>query len=715
MARKDTIKLGFEIDGMDESLNQLEQAVDEVKSLKQQLAEAEDAAIDLAGQPIVDQVELQKAIEKAGRLKSVVEETNQQIDLFASSSKYERVSRSLGGVRESLMSLNFEEASQRANTLATAAGDISFKDATKSLKGLGSTFINLGKSLLTNPLFLLAAAIVGIVLVIKELMDQVGLTKVIMEQLGKVFEVLMIPIDAMIQTLKDLTDWLGWTNNAAEDLAEANSVAMTNMANKSSEATAQIVQDLDNQIRMAQLLGESTEELERTRIEQLEANALAQATAAAAEYEAARIKGELTDEEIEDLRLKSEEQRLSYEQAAANTAYFEAQMTKKKQDEEAARTKAEEDAENERKIKREANAKQRIADAEAEAQRLLGVERRIQDLALTLMEEGADKEILQNQLKYDRLIEDTLNNEKLTATEKQTLVDYYEKLAQQKEDEIVAEQDAKKAQQNAREMEAERAKQELKTNLQLTYMQEGVVKEQAIRTLAYEKEVSDLRSQLQQGLITKEEFDEYEKEAERRLQADLTQIEKTSNDEKVALKQAEMSSKFDLAMQAMGALQALTQAFAKEDERSAKRAFQINKALSLGITIAQTAQGIMVALAGPKDALTGQNFVKAGIVAATGAAQIATIMKSQFTPSGGGGGGTNPVGVVTSSATANIPTQTAPNALNPIGEENTGSQLFGMQNAGSRQGVEVRAYVVESDITGTQERLSTYQNRSEIG
>jgi hypothetical protein len=86
----------------------------------------------------------------------------------------------------------------------------------------------------------------------------------------------------------------------------------------------------------------------------------------------------------------------------------------------------------------------------------------------------------------------------------------------------------------------------------------------------------------------------------------------------------------DLAMNTLGALNGLVQAFAKDDEASQKRAFNANKAFGIAQAVISTAQGISAQLAVPQDAITGANFVKAGIVAATGAAQIATISKTQF-------------------------------------------------------------------------------------
>jgi hypothetical protein len=128
-------------------------------------------------------------------------------------------------------------------------------------------------------------------------------------------------------------------------------------------------------------------------------------------------------------------------------------------------------------------------------------------------------------------------------------------------------------------------------------------------------------------------------------------------------------AKLQLAGEIMGSLSALNTAFAKDDEESQKRAFKINKAISIGQAVISTAQGIIAQLAVPQDALTGTNFVKAGIVAATGAAQIATISKTQFKGTaatkpdapappalGGGNVGTQPRGFTSPVIDTDIPT-----------------------------------------------------------
>jgi hypothetical protein len=91
---------------------------------------------------------------------------------------------------------------------------------------------------------------------------------------------------------------------------------------------------------------------------------------------------------------------------------------------------------------------------------------------------------------------------------------------------------------------------------------------------------------------------------------------------------------------------------------------------------------------------TGAQFVEAGIAAAVGAAQIATISSQQFQAGGGGGGGVN----------TNIPRPTAPTTaprtpdFNVVGQSGTNALLQSLQDK------PMKAFVVGSEVS-TQQQL----------
>jgi hypothetical protein len=136
--------------------------------------------------------------------------------------------------------------------------------------------------------------------------------------------------------------------------------------------------------------------------------------------------------------------------------------------------------------------------------------------------------------------------------------------------------------------------------------------------------------------------------AETAVLTEIAALNKKESEDAKALQQ----TKVDLAMSTLTALSNLANAFADGDEQRQKKAFKLNKAIGIGQSIISTAQAVTGALSEPS-LIPGERFVKAGVAAAVGAAQIATIAKTQFNGGsnnitqptlGGGGAGASPVG-----------------------------------------------------------------------
>jgi hypothetical protein len=82
----------------------------------------------------------------------------------------------------------------------------------------------------------------------------------------------------------------------------------------------------------------------------------------------------------------------------------------------------------------------------------------------------------------------------------------------------------------------------------------------------------------------------------------------------------------ELRQLALGAITSIADSLAAGNERDQKKAFQINKAVSIGQAIQNTAQGVTKAFG--QGGVAG--FATGALVAAAGAAQIATIAKTKF-------------------------------------------------------------------------------------
>lgn len=160
---------------------------------------------------------------------------------------------------------------------------------------------------------------------------------------------------------------------------------------------------------------------------------------------------------------------------------------------------------------------------------------------------------------------------------------------------------------------------------------------------------------------------------------------KEAADKKVKRNQEIRDLIVDSANATIENLMKLNDIYDKDDEQAARRAFERGKKLQLLQAVINTAAGIMAQLSVPQDALTGANFVKAGVVALTGAVQIATISAQKFD----GGGQTT----ASSPSAPQIPSVQP--SFNIVGQSGTNQLLADI--AGQFQNP-VRAYVVNGDV-----------------
>ena len=733
------IKIKIETDGVDNLTNDLEQAGEASKNLKTQLREATLELQKLATTEGVDPNKVEEAAKKVGELRDAIADANEQANLFAAGSKYERVSGAFGEIQSAIANLDFEKAAARAKSFANIAADIKFGDAIQSAKQLGQTFMSIGKALLTNPLFLLAAVIVAIVAAIVKLLKETGLLKVIMEKLGEVFDFLMIPINALIAGIKKLTDWFGWTANAAEESAERQAAAAEKAADAQQKAGESRIQSLETQIRLAEAEGKSTEGLERKKLQEIRKTAEARAKADRERFDAEKKKGDLSAEEIAQLKETARQSRLAFKQAADDVKVFQAELKAERQ--KASDDKKKEDAESlaeEKKAAADAY-KERLAKAREFASNRLAAERQIEDLKLEMMADGIAKELEANRIKYERLREDTLASTTLIQSEKDKIIKSYNELEIQNNKELVDKKAAddkavqdKKAEELVAAAEAEGlreievAQEIARRKAELAAGAEGQDPYEKIRTDAelkrtveeetFQNELLDLQRRLDEKLLTEQEYNQLTEIATTEHTDRIGQINEEAVEKEKELNKAKREMALQATMGLLGGINDLVQAFAGKSEAAQKKAFKVNQAFQIAQATIDTIKGGISAFTGMVSQIPGPVGIVLGAVAAAGvvASGIASIKKIASTKFQGTGGGGAPSIPAASAGTGGGSAPTPP-SLTLSGQANEGSQGQGDQQPGLRQQPTIKAVVVESDITKTQNRLATYQQRSEIG
>jgi hypothetical protein len=311
----------------------------ELRSLKAAIAEASDPE------------QMAALAARAGEVADRIKDANDAVNVFASGSKFEQISNSFGGIRDSLMSLDFEEASEKAKVFSKSLGGLNAQDISKSMKGLTSTvttmggaFVKLGAQILTNPIFLLSAVITAIVVAIGVWLNKIGV-------LQKAIDFLMTPINLLIDAFKELTDWLGLTSYAAEENARTMEKANEKAFKSSEKRTAAISDQYDIEIAKAKAAGKDTTKLELDKSKSISDAAKKRLADARSEY--AELKGLSDKDSIE--RRKALRKRIEEENKLIKDGSKERQLIEiaDQAEAKAAADKAAEEA----KAKREAAAK----------------------------------------------------------------------------------------------------------------------------------------------------------------------------------------------------------------------------------------------------------------------------------------------------------------------------------------------------------------------
>ena len=157
-----------------------EEVVTSSKSLKAQLRElqAQLAATD------PDSAKYRELSQAAGELKDRIQDAAQAVGTQAGGA-FERVGGSLGLVTSRIANLDFQGAAEGAKQLAANIGQVKPGDIAKGISSIGSAFASVGKALLTNPIFLIGAAIAAAIVYADELLSLIdGVTDAEQEALN---------------------------------------------------------------------------------------------------------------------------------------------------------------------------------------------------------------------------------------------------------------------------------------------------------------------------------------------------------------------------------------------------------------------------------------------------------------------------------------------------------------------------------------------------
>ena len=653
-------------------LNGLAQIKSELRELKGELANATDPE------------QMQQLAERAGVLSDKLKDANENVKNFATGSKFESIGNQFSSMKDSLLSLDFEEASGKAKMFGKSLTSISPKDIGSSIKGListigslGKAFVTFGLQLLANPIFLLVAAIIAIVVAIGLFLNKMGLIKPIFDAIGKA-------IGFVIQKLKDFADWLGLTNFAEEDKAKKSIQTNKKVADSYKDKGDRIVKTYDRQIEIAKIEGKDTTQLEIAKQKAIIQTAQLRQKALQQQLKDNAVSNSLDKDQIKAIKDGLAETKTLIDESTYNVKKIKTQSV------------ADDKKANEESVKnnKEANDKKREQQKEYAKQRV-ETARQIEDTNIALMDEGITKELKANEVKYQRLIEDNKKNSKLTAEEKKTIdlqlqeQEFNDKKAiQSKYDEET--KLALVTSEKAKTEEKKKLDEEEKTRLaEVAKLKEEAGKgeqEKALQKIRDEYEAKRLIAGEDSALL------QLLNDEEKKKLAETNNKYRKEEEEKEAKLNAQKIEAVQSGLQTIGNL---AEAFAGKSKASQKKAFQVQKAANIASATIDTYKSATSAFASAGNPILGA--VMAAIAVAAGLINIKKISSTTFE----GGAGASAGGG--SSAPASIPSMNPQTSMFSSG--NNQANNLSSTNNGLEQPV-IKAVVVESEITASQNKMN---------
>jgi hypothetical protein len=680
----------------------------ELRELKGELANATDPA------------QMAALAQQAGVLTDKIKDTNEAVKVFASGSKFEQVSNGLGGIKDSLMSLDFEEAAEKSKTFATALGGISKADIGKAIGGITSmigtlskAFIKLGLTILMNPIFLIVAAVVAIIAVIALVLDSFGV-------LDDVINFLMIPINALIQGFKNLTDWLGLTQYAAEESAEKSAKAFEEGSVRINEATDLATSAIDRQIAEQKALGKNTYDLEvkRTYIVQWAANERLK-LARAAYYRELALGDEADQEKLKKLRAQiAAENKLILDSKSGRQVLINTKETAENKKEEKKDKPVKDKPVRDKPVK-QPKAKDTGGDEiqkEIDKARQANIDATLD--AITVEKNAVEAKYANLIAKAVKYKKDTSELEILKMNELNNI-----NLKDEAANKVIEDAKKEKAKTDAAEVIKLEDDKYLEIKKITAANEQDKVKQLALNA---DYEISVLQAAFDEKVANLKEGDALLIQLTKELSTSTAQITKDAKDKEVEIvkeaedkKRAEQLKTADAALdyagQSISAIEGISNLAmenklkkvkkgSKEEEALLKKQFQLNKSMQLAGAIVDAGKAITASLASSPIAIgpipNPAGIASLAFAAVTSATNIAKIASTTFTS--GTTPSTNPP---PPSTTAVVPS----GGPNLFGQANTGSQV---NAGGGTNNITVTAIVSETEITASQNHINNIQQNS---
>ena len=145
----------------------------EMKPMTSRIGELEDRMYELALAGQADTEQFKKLQKETVELKKTILEVDKATDALAENTGISGFAGLIGETGERLLALDFKGATQRIEALKLMSSQTTFSGMIGGIKNMGSSLASLGRVILTNPLFLMAGIITGIVVALVKFNENV--------------------------------------------------------------------------------------------------------------------------------------------------------------------------------------------------------------------------------------------------------------------------------------------------------------------------------------------------------------------------------------------------------------------------------------------------------------------------------------------------------------------------------------------------------------
>jgi hypothetical protein len=612
----------------------------ELRALQQQLLQMDSSS-----------EEFKKASARAAELKDNISDLSAEISANAGNA-FEGLSNNVNLFGSRLMDLDLKGAGQALTAMGGAVGRIDFKTLKDEVGGLVTGLGNLGKAVLSNPFFLAAGALTAMIVYYKEINDLINGTadKVKkLEESNVVLEKQNLILDNRINKEKALYGESFKTLELEKEKAQNN------------------IKVAENELAIAQTTGDIND-IRQKENKLIETRNLLSGITAAGEADRKKLVEEAKNLTIEGYKEEQERAKAiaKFEDARAQQLAVIAE-------------------------------KQRLIKANLQKEELIGTEQQYTTERANFVQKDIEtKKVLvvsdrqkQLQAELNQLVEEEqiLRNAKLAIATGTTVNEL-------KAQELALQKDLNKENKTAEQLQKEADDAEMERRKKLN--DEMMAEDDRMQSIGTDDLIARQKERGDKQLLT-----------EMQIHANLTALRadqsKADIEELRKAEEAKAQLRVDAMKTSLSIISDLAQAFAGDSERQQKKAFQIQKGVSIATATIDTylaAQGAyrsQMAISTPDAPVRAA--VAAGIAIAQGLARVAIISKQQFN----GGGGTSG-----NNGTGGVPQAGGLNSPSPANFAFVGNQP-------NQQQPPLQAYVVGTQVSSNLEAQQLIQNQSRLG